>query len=40
MINNATNEVAYTQFFPKNTLFANRHVIRRFIEIKGLFMSL
>jgi len=40
MIDDATNEVPYAQFFPKDTLFANMHVIRRFIEIKGLFMSL
>jgi hypothetical protein len=40
MIDDATNEVPYACFFPKDTLFANMHVIRRFIEIKGLFMSL
>jgi hypothetical protein len=40
MIDDATNEVPYAQFFPKDTLFANMHVIRRFIEIKGTFMSL
>lgn len=40
MIDDATNEVPYAQFFPKDTLFANMHVIRRFIEIKGLFMAL
>lgn len=40
MIDDATNEVPYAQFFPKDTTFANMHVIRRFIEIKGLFMSL
>lgn len=39
-IDDATNEVSYAQFFPKDTLFANMHVLRRFIEIKGLFMSL
>jgi hypothetical protein len=39
-IDDATNEVPYAQFFPKDTLFANMHVIRRFIEIKGLFYSL
>ncbi|MBO1225045.1 MAG: hypothetical protein JYX80_11520, partial [Candidatus Scalindua sediminis] len=27
-------------FFPGDTLFANMHVIRRIIEIKGIFMSL
>lgn len=40
MIDDATNEVPYAQFFPKDTLFANMHVIRRFIKIKGIFMSL
>lgn len=40
MIDDATNEVPYARFFPKDTLFTNMHVIRRFIEIKGLFMSL
>ncbi len=40
MVDDATNEVPYAAFFPKDTLFANMHVIRRFIEIKGLFMSL
>lgn len=40
MIDDATNEVPYAQFFPKDTLFVNMHVIRRFVEIKGLFMSL
>lgn len=40
MIDDATNEIPYAQFFPKDTLYANMHVIRRFIEIKGLFMSL
>jgi len=40
MIDDATNEVPYAQFLPKDTLFVNMHVIRRFVEIKGLFMSL
>jgi hypothetical protein len=40
MIDDATNEVPYAQFLPKDTVFANMHVIRRFVEIKGLFMSL
>ena len=40
MIDDATNEVAYARFFPKDTLYANMYVIRRFIEIKGVFMSL
>jgi hypothetical protein len=40
MIDDATNEVPYASFFPKDTLFANMHVLRHFIEIKGLFYSL
>lgn len=40
MVDDATNEVPYAQFFPKDTLYANMHVLRRFIEIKGIFMSL
>ncbi len=40
MIDDATNEVPYAKFFPKDTLFANMHVIRRFIEKKGLFVAL
>ena len=40
MIDDATNEIPYAQFFPKDTLLANMRVIRRFIEIKGTFMSL
>ena len=40
MIDDATNEVPYARFFPKDTVFANMHVLRRFIEMKGLFMSL
>jgi hypothetical protein len=40
MIDDATNEVAYAQFFPKDNLFANMCVLRCFIEIKGVFMSL
>ena len=40
MIDDANNEVPYARFFPTDTLFANMHVIRRFIEIKGLFISL
>ena len=40
MIDDATNEVSYAQVFPKDTLFANMHVIRRFIELKGTFLSL
>jgi len=40
MIDDATNEVPFAYFFPADTLFANMHVIRCFIEIKGLFISL
>lgn len=40
MIDDATNEVPYARFFPNDTVFANMHVIRRFMEIKGIFMSL
>jgi hypothetical protein len=40
MIDDATNEVPYAEFFPKDTLFANMHVLRRFIELKGVFMAL
>jgi hypothetical protein len=40
IIDDATNEIPYAWFFPKDTLFANMHVLRRFIEIKGLFVSL
>jgi hypothetical protein len=40
MIDDATNEVPYARFFPEDTVFANMHVIRCFIERKGLFMSL
>lgn len=39
-IDDATNEVAYAQFFPSDTLFANMYVLRRLVEIKGTFMSL
>jgi len=40
MIDDATNEIPYAQFFFKDTLLNNMHVIRRFIEIKGLFIAL
>jgi hypothetical protein len=40
IIDDADNEVPYAKFFPKDTLFNNMHVLRRFIEIKGIFMSL
>ncbi len=40
MIDDANNEVAYARFSPGDTLFANMSVIRSFIEIKGIFLSL
>jgi len=39
-VDDATNEVAYAKFFPKDTRYANMCVLRRLIEIKGVFMSL
>jgi len=39
-IDDATNEVAIAGFFLKDTLFTNMRILRRLIEIKGLFMSL
>lgn len=40
MIDDATNEIPYAAFFPRDTTFANMSVIRHFIEIKGLFYAL
>jgi hypothetical protein len=40
MIDDATNEIPYAGLFPQDTTFANMYVIRRAIEIKGVFMSL
>jgi len=40
MIDDATNEIPYAQFFFKDTLLNNMRVLRRFIEIKGLFIAL
>lgn len=40
MIDDATSEVPYAKFFPKDTTLANMSMIRRFIEKKGLFMCL
>jgi hypothetical protein len=40
MIDDATNEIPYAQLFPKDTLFANMHVLRHFIELKGIFLAL
>jgi len=40
MIDDATNKVPYAFFSPIDSLFANMHVIRKFIEIEGLFLSL
>ena len=39
-IDDATNEVASAQLFPKDTLFSNMHVLRRLIELKGVFRAL
>lgn len=40
MIDDATNEVPYAKFYPSDTVFANMHVIRKFIEKKGIFICL
>jgi hypothetical protein len=40
MIDDASNEIPYAQFFPKDTLYANMHVLRRTIETKGIFYAL
>ncbi len=40
MIDDASNEVPYARFFPRDTVFGNMHVIRRFIELKGIFSCL
>jgi hypothetical protein len=40
MIDDATNEVPYARFFPADTTLANMHVIRKFIEKKGIFMCI
>jgi len=40
MIDDATNEVVYARFFPRDTAFNNMEGIRSTIEKKGLFMSL
>lgn len=40
MIDDATNEVIFAMFFPKDTLYANMYIIRRHIELKGVFMAL
>lgn len=39
-IDDATNEVPYARFFPQDTVFANMHILRRFVELKGIFMAL
>ena len=39
-IDDATNEVPYARFFPGDNLFANMRVLKRLIEIKGVFLSL
>lgn len=40
IIDDANNEVPFARFFPEDTLFSNMHVLRQFIEIKGLFYYL
>lgn len=40
MIDDATNEVLYARFYPKDTTFSNMEVIRKAIETKGVFMAL
>jgi len=40
MIDDASNEVPYARFFPKDTVFGNMYVMRRFIELKGIFSCL
>lgn len=40
MIDDANNEIPYARFFPKDTLFSNMQVIRKSVEIKGIFMCL
>ncbi|MBU1027194.1 MAG: ISNCY family transposase [Candidatus Margulisbacteria bacterium] len=40
MIDDATNEVPYAKLFSGDTVFTNMQVIRRFLELKGVFMSL
>lgn len=40
MIDDATNRIPYARLFPKDTVFANMHVLRRFIELMGIFIAL
>lgn len=40
MIDDASSEVPVAAFAPQDTLFANMQVVRRFLEVKGLFLSL
>lgn len=40
MIDDATNEVPFAYFVPSDTTFANMYAIRKYLEIKGLFISL
>jgi hypothetical protein len=40
MIDDATSDAPYARFFSKDTTLANMHVIRRFIEKRGIFMAL
>ena len=40
MIDDTSSEVPYARFFPKDTVLGNMHVIRQFIELKGIFACL
>lgn len=40
LIDDASNEVPVAAFAPHDTMFANLHVLRAFMELKGLFISL
>jgi len=40
MIDDASNEIPEARLFPKDTLYANMHVLRRTIETKGIFYAL
>jgi len=40
IVDDATNELLYAKFFPRDTVFNNMEVIRKVIEDKGLFMAL
>lgn len=40
MIDDASNEIPAARLFPKDTLYANMHVLRRTLETKGIFYAL